>query len=77
MNLEDLDRLSILLEDAYRALNEAWEIPVRAGEHDIAHLLLMATINVKKVAENLMETLPTVAGEDVVTRIEDYSRRVS
>ena len=50
MNVEELDRLSVLLEDAYTALNAAWEIPVRAGD---AHKLLLATVYVKDAAERL------------------------
>ena len=53
MNVEELDRLSVLLEDAYSALNAAWEIPVRAGDHTTGHKLLLATVYVKDAAERL------------------------
>jgi hypothetical protein len=53
VNIDDLDRLSVLLEDAYKALNQAWEITARAGELDVTNRLLLATIAVKESAEAL------------------------
>jgi hypothetical protein len=46
---EDRDRLSILLRDAHLALDEAWQLCLRADDHAHARRLVLADIHVESV----------------------------
>ena len=68
MNIEDQDRLSILLDDAHKALEEAWQITLRAGERHATNSLVLADAKVIDATERL-----GIVTEGIVARIEAYS----
>lgn len=71
VTIEELDRLSILLADAHKCLEEAWRITIEAQDRHSTNDLVLADVKVCDVAERLGINV----GSDVVERIEAYSRR--
>lgn len=53
MTQEDRDRLSTLIRDAHLALEEAWELCLRAGDTQSTNRLVIADANVLDVDKAL------------------------
>lgn len=53
MTQEDRDRLSTLIRDAHLALEEAWELCLRAGDSESTNRLVIADSNVLMVDRSL------------------------
>lgn len=65
---EESDRLSILLDDAHKALEEAWRITIHAGERRATNDLVIADVKVLDASERL-----GIVTEGVVARIEAWT----
>lgn len=72
MTQEDHDRLSILLDDAHKALEEAWRITLEAGERNATTALVLADMKVLDATERL-----GVVTDSVLDRIALYSVKAS
>lgn len=68
MTQEDRDRVSVLLDDAHTALDEAWRITLFAGERHATNDLVIADVKVLDAAERL-----GVTADGLVSRIAAYS----
>lgn len=53
MTQDELDRVSVLLDDAHRALDEAWQIALRADDRRTTNDLVIADVKVLDVCERL------------------------